>query len=138
MTRVFSNRMGAGPRLNPYQPPQENVNQKQHMSADAPALRGNIILFWPALLYMMLFFLYAVSVWSFFHGDMGLGILGFLPCFIACAWVLPGVGLMQLVVGICKVCVKKDGGGHIASSLVVFGLTFLFYQYLFAGNIVTV
>ena len=125
---------------NPYQPPQEEgAKAKQHMSEDPPAFRATIVIFWPTLLYMTLFFLYAVSVWDFYHGAMGLALLAFLPCFIACYLVLPVVGLTQLVFGIYRLCTKNGRGWHhILSSLATLLLTFCFFQYLFAGNVVTV
>ena len=126
--------------LDPYRPPQEaSAKAKQQMSEDPPGGGAAIFIFWPALLYMMVFFLYTFVVRSFFHGDMGLGILGFLPCFVICAWVLPVVGLLQLVVAVVVLCTKNSRGAlHLLSALAVFIMTFGFYQYLKAGNFVTV
>ena len=70
---------------------------------------------------------------------MGLGTPGFLPCFVICAWVLPVVGLLQLVVAVVVLCTKNSRGAlHLLSALAVFIMTFGFYQYLKAGNFVTV
>ena len=126
--------------LDPYQPPQEeSAKAKQQMSEDPPEWGAAIFIFWPTLFYMMVFFLYTVSVQRFFHGDMGLGIPGFLPCFVICAWVLPVVGLLQLPFAVVALCTKNSRGAlHLLSALAVFVMTFGFYQYLRAGNFVTV
>lgn len=125
---------------NPYHPPQqEEVEATHHMSKDPPALREILFICWPPLLYMMVFFLYSISVSSFFRGEMGLAMLVFLPGFITCAWVLPVVGLLQLVFGSYRLCTKNARGAiHLVSAFAVFALTFGFYQSLMAGNIVTV
>ena len=126
--------------LDPCRPPQkEAAKAKQQRSEDLPEWGATIVIFWPTLLCMMVFFLYTVSVQSFFHGDMGLGILGFLPCFVICAWVLPVVGLLQLAFAVVVLCTKNSRGAlHLVSVLAVFLMTFGFYQYFMAGNIVTV
>ncbi|MBB77000.1 MAG: hypothetical protein CMJ75_21040 [Planctomycetaceae bacterium] len=125
---------------NPYQPPQqERAKAKEHMSTDPPALREIVLICWPTLLYMILFFIYSIAVSRFFAGDMGLAMLVFLPCFITCAWVLPVIGLIQLAFGIFRLCTKNMRGAiHLLSAFALFALTFGFYQSLMAGNIVTV
>jgi len=138
--RVFLNPLEAGPVLDPYRPPQEEAAKaKQQMSDDLPEWGATIVIFWPTLLCMMVFFLYTSVVQICFHGDMGLGIPGFLPCFIICAWVLSVVGLLQLVFVIVVLYTKNSRGAlHLLSALAVFLMTFGFYQYFMAGNIVTV
>ena len=137
---MFLNPLEAGPVLDPYRPPQEEAAKaKQQMSDDLPEWGATIVIFWPTLLCMMVFFLYTFVVQGFFHGDMGLGIPGFLPCFIICAWVLSVVGLLQLVFVIVVLYTKNSRGAlHLLSALAVFLMTFGFYQYFMAGNIVTV
>ena len=126
--------------LDPCRPPQEEAAKaKQQRSEDLPEWGATIVIFWPTLLCMMVFFLYTFVVRIVFHGDMGLGTPGFLPCFVICAWVLPVVGLLQLAFAVVVLCTKNSRGAlHLLSALAVFLMTFGFYQYLMAGNIVTV
>jgi hypothetical protein len=126
--------------LDPYRPPQEeSAKAKQQMSEDPPECGAAIVIFWPTLFYMRAFFLYTFVVRIVFHGDMGLGTPGFLPCFVICAWVLPVVGLLQLAFAVVVLCTKNSRGAlHLVSVLAVFLMTFGFYQYFMAGNIVTV
>ena len=101
--------------------------------------KATIVIFLPTLLYMALFFLYAVSIWDFYHGFMGLALLTFLPCFFGCYFILPVVGLVQLVFGICSLFIKNgEGPQHILSAIATLLLTACFFLFLMAGNVVTV
>ena len=124
----------------PAQPPQEErAKGKQHMAKEPRARSATAVIFLPTLLYMALFFLYAVSIWDFYHGFMGLALLTFLPCFFGCFFILPVVGLAQFVFGIYSLFIKNDEGPqHILSALATLLLTACFFLFLMAGNVVTV
>jgi hypothetical protein len=127
--------------LNPYQPPQDVSIWKQNPSPTWAGSRRHIAIFWPFLLYIIAFPLYGFTVTAFYNGGLGARglVLIHLPCLLACLWGLPLLALLQLVIGIFGVCTRNGRGqSHILSSLLVFGLTFIFYLYLGAGNIVTV
>ena len=101
-------------------------------------IAGAITIFWPSILYVMAFVLYALMIHNFYDGDGSL-LLTFFPCFIACAWVLPLVALMQLILGISIARTDSENAFcHVLSSILVLVLTAGFYSSLSAGNFPTV
>tara|TARA_B100000530_G_scaffold252943_1_gene166827 strand:+ start:118 stop:450 length:333 start_codon:yes stop_codon:yes gene_type:complete len=93
-----------------------------------------IRIFWPSILYVITFVIYAFMVDNFYHGDGSL-LHAFFPCFIPCAFVLPLVALMQLILGISIARTDSEKAFcHVLSSIVVFVLTAGFYLFVNAGN----
>ena len=93
-----------------------------------------ITIFWPFILYVIAFIIYAFMVHNFYHGD-GSMLHAFFPCFIPCAFVLPLVALMQLILGISIARTDSEKAFcHVLSSIVVFVLTAGFYLFVNAGN----
>ena len=91
-----------------------------------------------SILYVIALVIYAFMTANFYHGDGSL-LPAFFPCFIACAWVLPLVALMQLILGISIARTdSKDAFCHVLSSILVLVLTAGFYSSLSAGNFPTV
>ena len=101
------------------------------------SMRREITIFWPSILYVISLVIYAFMTANFYQGDGSL-LPAFFPCFIACAWVLPLVALMQLILGISIARTdSKDAFCHVLSSILVLILTAGFYSSLSAGNFPT-
>ena len=97
-----------------------------------------IAIFWPSILYVIAFIIYAFMVDNFYHGD-GRLLHAFFPCFIPCAFVLPLVALIQLILGIRIARTDSEKAFcHVLSSILVLVLTAGFYLYVNAGNLPTV
>ena len=93
-----------------------------------------IAIFWPSILYVIAFIIYAFMVDNFYHGDGSL-LHAFFPCFIPCAFVLPLVALLQLIFGIRIARTDSDNAFcHVLSSILVLVLTAGFYLFVNAGN----
>ena len=101
-------------------------------------IAGAITYFCPSSLYVMALVLYALMIHNFDHGDGSL-LLTLFPCFIACAWVLPLLALMQLILGISIARTDSENAFcHVLSAVLVVVLTAGFYSSLSAGNFPTV
>ena len=97
-----------------------------------------ITIFWPSILYVINFVIYAFMIYNFYHGDGSL-LHAFFPCFIPCAFVLPLVALMQLILGIRIARTNSENAFyHVLSSILTLVLTAGFYLYVNAGNFPTV
>ena len=97
-----------------------------------------LTIFWPSILYVIAFVIYAFMVDNFYHGDGSL-LYAFFPCFIPCAFVLPVVALMQLILGISIARTDSENAFyHVLSSILVLVLTAGFYLFVNAGNFPTV
>ncbi len=99
-------------------------------------------IFWPIVLYALLFGLYYLAVKDFYHPDgFALGLFAlYIPCLIACVFALPSVAMGQLAYGTDRIvkAKRRDGWLHIYSSLSMFGLSILFVAFVSAGNYATV
>ena len=97
-----------------------------------------ITIFWPSILYVITFVIYAFMIDNFYHGDGSL-LHAFFPSFIPCAVVVPLAALMQLILGIRIARTNSENAFyHVLSSILVLVLTAGFYLYVNAGNFPTV
>ena len=93
-----------------------------------------IAIFWPSILYVIAFIIYAFMVDNFYHGD-GRLLHAFFPCHIPCAVVMPLVALEQLILGIRIARSDSEKAFcHVLSSILVLVLTAGFYLFVNAGN----
>lgn len=125
---------------NPFHSPEADTHRPQRSSPPPQTSRGTLVIFWPPIVYAIAFLLSEIGIRDFYNpggwgGGLGLWILGNLFCF----WLLPPLALLQLALGIWKVCTKRVSGQlHVYSFLIVFFLTLAYLGWVSMGNFPTV
>ena len=124
---------------NSYQPPEAETKPPYRLPTKPPSPFGKLMVFSPPLIYLAFFLTSVVGVQDFYSPGGGDLIGLWLMSFFVCHFVLPGVALVQLFVGIVKVRAKDDSGNrHIVSSLLVGVLWFAYFAFLSGGGFPTV
>ena len=99
------------------------------------------MIFWPVILYILTFIIYCLIVNDFYSKNTGIYTSElFIPAFIGCYFVLPALGIFQLVYGVTKMISNKSRNYrlHIYSSMAVFCMLGIFMLSLAGSNYPTV